>query len=159
MYRHILVACDDSTASRAAAGNAVNLARKLNAKVTAVHVMAPYSPHVAGEIRAKSPDPLTPAEYRRLTEKSGRAALATVEAAARDAEVACDTRLVTSEDAHDGIIDAARESECDLIVMGTSARQGLERLFLGSVATEVLNRSRVPVLVCRPAERRATAGA
>ena len=149
MYRHILIACDDSKPSLAAAGNAVDLARKLNAKVTAVHVMAPYSPHAGAEIRSKSPDPLSAAEYKRLTEKAGRAALASVEAAARDAKVACDTRLVTSEDPHDGIIDTAREEDCDLIVMGTNARQGLERMFLGSVATQVLNRSKVPVLVCR----------
>lgn len=47
------------------------------------------------------------------------------------------------------IVNAARELDCDLIVLGTHGRVGLEHLVLGSVAERVTQRSPVPVLVTK----------
>ncbi len=44
----------------------------------------------------------------------------------------------------------AREMDIDFIVMGTHARKGASRLFLGSVAAEVLRIADLPVLVIGP---------
>jgi nucleotide-binding universal stress UspA family protein len=49
----------------------------------------------------------------------------------------------------DGILETAEQSGCDLIVMGSHGRRGLAKFLLGSQATEVLTRSKVPVLICR----------
>lgn len=49
------------------------------------------------------------------------------------------------------IVAAATELGCDLIVLGTHGRTGLEHLVLGSVAERVTQRSPVPVLVTRAA--------
>ncbi|MEF8780646.1 MAG: universal stress protein [Haloferacaceae archaeon] len=46
----------------------------------------------------------------------------------------------------------ARKYDVDLIVVPTSGKTGLERLFLGSVAESVIRRSTVPVLALRPGE-------
>ncbi len=54
------------------------------------------------------------------------------------------------------ILDYAEEHNCDLIVMGTHARKGFARLFLGSEAVEVVRRSTVPVLVVGPDHAEAT---
>ena len=70
-------------------------------------------------------------------------------AQARALKVPCEEVLLTSGEPWEGIVDAARDNACDLIVMASNSRVGLERLFLGSVATEVLTHSRTPVLVCR----------
>lgn len=40
----------------------------------------------------------------------------------------------------------ATENDCDLIVMGTHGRSGVDRLLLGSVAERVVRSSPVPVL-------------
>jgi len=48
----------------------------------------------------------------------------------------------------------AAEKDVDLIVMATHGRTGLADLVLGSVSTETLHRSRVPVLLYRPAAMR-----
>ena len=49
------------------------------------------------------------------------------------------------------VIDAAaRERKVDLIAMTTHGRSGLARLTLGSVATETLQRTTVPLLLTRP---------
>nr|WP_136716435.1 universal stress protein [Halorientalis salina] len=47
------------------------------------------------------------------------------------------------------IIDHAREDDCDLVVMGTHGRGGIDRLLLGSVAERVVRTADVPVLTVR----------
>jgi nucleotide-binding universal stress UspA family protein len=48
------------------------------------------------------------------------------------------------------ILDAAEESGCDLIVIGTHVRTGWGRLLLGSVAEAVMRGARCPVLTIKP---------
>lgn len=45
------------------------------------------------------------------------------------------------------IIEHAHDADADLIVMATHARSGLRRLFLGSVAEDVIRHAGIPVLV------------
>jgi nucleotide-binding universal stress UspA family protein len=47
------------------------------------------------------------------------------------------------------ILSMADEYRCDLIVMGTHGRTGLDRVLMGSVAEEVLRRARCPVLAVK----------
>ncbi|MES3517538.1 MAG: universal stress protein [Natronomonas sp.] len=47
------------------------------------------------------------------------------------------------------IVDEAESSGCDLIVMGTNGRGGLNRLLLGSVAESVVRSASVPVVTVR----------
>lgn len=49
----------------------------------------------------------------------------------------------------EGIAQYAEEIEADLVVLFTHGHTGLRRLFSGSVAEDVLNHSKVPVLVMR----------
>ena len=48
------------------------------------------------------------------------------------------------------IVEIAREQGADLIVMGTHGRAGLDRLFFGSVANEVVRTASCPVMTIRP---------
>jgi nucleotide-binding universal stress UspA family protein len=50
--------------------------------------------------------------------------------------------------------DVAREEDADLIALSTHGSGGATRLLMGSVATGVVQRAAVPVLVVRPAEVR-----
>ena len=47
------------------------------------------------------------------------------------------------------ILQVARENECDLIVMGTHGRTGLDRVFMGSVAEEVVRKAPCLVLAVK----------
>lgn len=49
----------------------------------------------------------------------------------------------------DSIVDYAKQSSADLIVIGSHGRTGLPRLFLGSVAEGVIRNAAAPVLVVR----------
>jgi nucleotide-binding universal stress UspA family protein len=53
------------------------------------------------------------------------------------------------EDDARGIIDAARERDCDVIVVACEGRNALVRLLNGSVVPGLISASPVPVLVCR----------
>jgi nucleotide-binding universal stress UspA family protein len=53
----------------------------------------------------------------------------------------------------DGIIDRAREIGAELIVVGTHAREGAARLFLGSVAERTVRGAPCPVVVVPPSAR------
>lgn len=55
-------------------------------------------------------------------------------------------RVVRAPDETRGILDRAEEEAADLIVLGSHGRSGALHLLMGSVAAEVLRRSRCPVL-------------
>jgi universal stress protein A len=48
------------------------------------------------------------------------------------------------------ILRAAKQTNCDLIVMGTTGRNGLNRLIMGSVAEEVVRHAPCPVMTVGP---------
>ena len=54
--------------------------------------------------------------------------------------------LVVEGDPRERILSAARELDADMIAMGTHARRGLSRVFMGSVAEAVVRTSEIPVL-------------
>ncbi len=61
------------------------------------------------------------------------------------------------QDVRDGntfleILQAAKDTGSDLIVMGTYGRTGLAHLLIGSVAEKVVRKSPVPVLTVRPGD-------
>lgn len=49
----------------------------------------------------------------------------------------------------DVIVDEAKRSAADLVVIGTHGRRGVGRLVMGSVAEGVIRTSLVPVLTIR----------
>lgn len=58
--------------------------------------------------------------------------------------------LVRSGDAAQEILGVALEKNIQLIAMSTHARSGIGRLLMGSVASEVVKASQLPVLLVRP---------
>ncbi len=47
------------------------------------------------------------------------------------------------------ILEYLQENNIDLVIMGTHGRRGLEKIFMGSVAEEVLKKATCPVLTLR----------
>ncbi len=60
------------------------------------------------------------------------------------------TESIEAKRPANAITDYAQKNGMDLIVMSTHGYSGLKKLLLGCVATEVLSRSPVPVLLIRP---------
>jgi nucleotide-binding universal stress UspA family protein len=55
--------------------------------------------------------------------------------------------LVKEGDFADSILEAAKESEADIIVLGTHSRRWLEGILMGSVTEKVLRHSTLPLFI------------
>ena len=148
MYKHILVPTDGSTLSLKAVKAAAGLARGMNAKVTALHVIPSYMPPMAEEA-ALAYTLFSPRDYKASTEKHAKAMLEKARLTIESGDVQCDTAFVTNDQPWNAIVQAAKSKKCDLIVMASHGRRGLAGLLLGSETTKVLTHSKTPVLVCR----------
>ena len=60
--------------------------------------------------------------------------------------------MVTSGEVAEEIWAMASQNRVDLMVMSTHGRSGVGRLVLGSVASEVIQSSTIPILLLRPTE-------
>ena len=65
------------------------------------------------------------------------------------AGVPCQAHTVEALHPWEAIIDHARRTECDLLVMASHGRRGVSALLLGSETQKVLTHTKVPVLVVR----------
>jgi nucleotide-binding universal stress UspA family protein len=88
-------------------------------------------------------------DYERGAAEHAAKILGRVADMAKKADVSCATVHIKEQFPAEGIIAAAKNTDCDLIVMASHGRRGLARLLLGSEATKVLTLSSVPVLICR----------
>ena len=149
MYRHILVPTDGSTLSLKAAKEATRLAKTQKARITAFYAIAPFITPATGEALIVTPELFSEKEYTKRMQKHASEALAKVEAEAKKAGVAFEGASAIADAPWKGIIDAAKANDCDLIVMASHGRRGLEGLLLGSETLKVLTHSKTPVLVCR----------
>jgi nucleotide-binding universal stress UspA family protein len=145
MFKHILIATDGTELAERAAAQGLELAKQLGANVTAVTVTEPWAAAVAGEAALGYP----PEEYEKGVVGTAGSVLARIAEIAKTAGVECSTVHMKDHFPYEGVVAAAKENGCDLIVMASHGRRGLARLLLGSVATRVLALSPVPVLVCR----------
>lgn len=75
-----------------------------------------------------------PAEYERATKESATRILTEVRQEAVTMGVECKTLHVTNFPT-EAIVETAKASGCDLIVMGLHGRRGMARLLFGSQAT------------------------
>ena len=145
MYKHLLIAVDDSVLAFGALEQGLELAKKLDAKVTIVTVTEPWTSVVTGEATIGFPID----EYERSAEKSAQQTLSRAKERAQQSGIRPETIHMKDAFPADGILAAAGENNCDLIVMGSHGRRGFVRLILGSQANSVVSQSEIPVLICR----------
>ena len=145
MYKHLLIATDGSQASAKALAQGLALAKALAIQVTVVTVTEPWS-HGA---YATMPTPSMAQVYEKAAAGNAASIFENVKRAADEAGTACQTRHIKDQHAPEGIIKAAKDAGCDLIIVGSHGRGTLSRLLLGSTSLKVLTLSPVTVLVCR----------
>jgi len=141
-FGKILIAIDDSAHSLRAAKAGFALARSTGAEVALVFVVNKSKEVINADIG------ITAAESRSILLLEAEK---TIEQFARMYGDAGKVYRFTPEGLPEKeIVNMAREWEADLIVLGTHARSGLQRILTGSVAEYVIRHSRVPVLVVPP---------
>jgi nucleotide-binding universal stress UspA family protein len=146
MIRSILVPLDGSPFSEQALPLAVTIARLYQAefRLVLVHVPPP-APLAADDARLY----VTVDLQRRDTE---RAYLEQLAGRIRTQEKLTVVAVMLDDPIADAIVEQARAAGAGLIVMTTHGRGSLSRLWLGSVADELIRTLTVPVLLFRPRE-------
>jgi len=145
MYKHLLVPVDGTELSDRAVQTSLALAQKLGASLTAF-VAEPMPPlPVMGS---------SPSLYQRdmeahhaRTEEHAREVLARFRAQAAEAGVPFEGKFQRTDSVDDGIVAAAKEFNCDLIVMITHGRGAFGELLFGSHTKNVMAHSKLPILV------------
>jgi len=143
MYDRILVPTDGSDGVERAVRHAVDLAVRHGATVHALYVV--NSASYAGMPMESSWEGID-----ELLRSDAEDAVSLVEAVGDDHDVPVETAIVDGSPSAE-IVRYAEDADCDLVVMGTHGRGGIDRLLLGSVAEKVVRASSVPVLTVRVA--------
>lgn len=144
LIQHILVPFDFSPYAEQALDYAIELAQKLQARLTLLHVVDTAPLGVAESATARSPSDWQDLEtgiaegmegpYNRIHDAGLQGEMAIVGGAPFQT-----------------IVDTAGDRHVDLIVMGTHGRTGLTHVLMGSVAEKVVRLAPCPVLVTRTA--------
>jgi nucleotide-binding universal stress UspA family protein len=148
MFKHLLIPTDGSELSEAAIQAGVQFAKSINAKVTGFHAMPKFHTLVYG------PDGVTDKrqdfeDFEKDWKARADRFLAVIMRAAKAADVPCEIALQTSDQPYEAIIATAKEKGCDLILMASNGRRGVQAFLLGSETQKVLTHSKIPVLVLR----------
>lgn len=156
MNDKLLVAVDYSGCAWEVVAEAAHLATRLDAEVImlhVVHVPEGVGPdtvlHAGGDLEGVS--------ALQALDADAKTELRALAAAFEDQGV--EVRVeIRHGDAVEGILAAAREHEPTMLLTGTHGRTGVRRLFLGSVAEEVIRRAPCPVLTVRTLDEEAHPG-
>jgi universal stress protein A len=145
--KNILVATDFSEASDAALNYGRALARHFNACLHLLHVVQDVSAQAFGDGYIA-----TMPEIQTEVEDAARKQLAALLIDNDDKPLRSRSVLMRSGIPAAAIVDYAKESGIDIIVMGTHGRGAFAHLLMGSVAERVVRTAPCPVLTVRHPE-------
>jgi len=142
MYKKILVPLDGSELAKTALDQAEKLAVAFDAEIILFQVV-PFMP-IYG-----SPELVTPLIVDEKHKEAVEKYLANLAEELKKRGFKITAMVRTGQQVAVEIIDFAKESGVDLIVMCTHGRSGISRWVLGSVALKVLARAETPILLIR----------
>jgi nucleotide-binding universal stress UspA family protein len=139
LFEKILVPLDGSEQSIWALGKAIQIAKRVNGEITLIHV---YS---------ISPTAITPMQVYKYAQAMRKHGIGILEDGKKKAEaegVQAQTLLVDGHTVEE-ILNAAKEGNFSLIVIGARGLSKMKELLLGSVSDAVTRLAPCPVLVIR----------
>ncbi|GBD98482.1 putative universal stress protein [bacterium BMS3Abin07] len=151
MFKQILLPTDGSSLAEEAIVKGIALAKSLGARVTGLHVIPDATPGDIWDVWSPDDSPDAQQFRARFNEKikmMSQRYLSVIEEKAKAAGVQCETVSIHARSIYEGILKAAADRKCDLIVMNSHGNMGVKEVLLGSVTTRVLGHSEIPVLVC-----------
>lgn len=148
MYKHILVATDGSELARKGLEHGLALAKLIEAKVTILTVSEPLRPEVSRAARLAGVENAS-SRYDQQVAELMKERFAFIEQRARKHDISVNLAHEIDDAPAEAIVRFAKLRECDLIVMSSHGRRGVQKMLLGSQTSEVLVRTTIPVLVIR----------
>jgi hypothetical protein len=134
--KSILLATDGSEYSSGAIKEAINFAQACQTALTVLRVLE-YNPEFETEGLRYADD----------IEKKAAGHFDYIRAAAAEQNVECDIVVRRSTQAYETIIDEARKTRADIIIMGRRGHTGLKKLLLGSQTAKTIAYAPCKVLV------------
>jgi nucleotide-binding universal stress UspA family protein len=136
MYKTILVTVDGTPTDRAILEHVKQLAKLTHGRVVLLHVADGWAARTYGS-DAVSPEISEDTEY-----------LKKVRAEMQEAGIPAEAELAYGDPAKE-IVKWVEQKGCDLVAMSTHGHRFLADLFLGTTASRVQHKVRVPVLLLR----------
>jgi nucleotide-binding universal stress UspA family protein len=148
MYKRILVPIDGSDTAKRGLKEAIALAADQKAALYVLHVTSDFP------IMLEMANIINFDQYREGLRQVGRQMLDEAKMLAGVAGVEAETQLrdLNGGRVAEAIVQEAKSTRCDLIVIGTHGRRGFRRALLGSDAEAVLREAPAPVLLVRASE-------
>lgn len=148
LYQHILIATDGSELAAKGVEHGLALAEALIANVTVLRVVEPEAREIANEALAGE---LEKAFIRHdpQVDDTMRKQFAWIEQEAGERGIYVELLREIDDVPAKAVVKAAKLTGCDLIVMASHGRQGLQRLTLDRQTADVITHTNVPVLVVR----------
>ena len=144
MFKHLLVPVDGSDISKKSLKKVAELAKADGALVTLVYVSDPLPPMVYSD--STMGYGITQKDHLKVCESYAKDVFKKA-ATALGAGVTAKTLHVANTNLSEGILDGAKKSKADVIVMASHKRTGISGLLLGSETHEVIVHTKLPVLV------------
>lgn len=145
MFKHILIPVDGSEFSDRAIDTGIRFARSIGAKVTGFIAEPEYEVPLTSEIVSRRFE--TIGDHREKVSAHAEAVLKRIGERARAEGVDFASDFIESDAPVDAIVGAAAKHGCDLILMASHGRRGLDRLIHGSTAEGVSTHTHLPVLI------------
>ena len=148
--KKILIALDYDPTAQAIAEKGFELAKTMGAEVTLLHVIADpvyyadanYSP-IMGFTGYMDID----ASQKDVSTAIKKESLVFLERTREHLAGGTIKILVTEGDFADSILDTAKETDADMIVLGSHSRSWLNDILVGSVTEKILRKSEIPVYI------------
>jgi nucleotide-binding universal stress UspA family protein len=148
-YNHIMLPVDGSDIARKAEKECIAFAKSCGAKVTAIHVVSHFHLHVQPWAAPRSVHTKIEKQHEDEAREIAQKMVNTLVARAKEKGVECEGLVVVGDHPYEEIINNAQSRKCDLIMMASHGRRGLDAVLLGSETVKVLTHSTIPVLVVR----------
>lgn len=141
--RKITVPVDLNKNTQKLVDYALFIAKQFEAEVTLLHTVEFV---VLGEMALGNP---TYDDYNTKRKEEADKALERIVTESADKWKSCTSKVLMG-DTVDEILLYTKDVNCDLIIMGSHGKRGLEKILLGSVAERVLKKAHCPVLIMNP---------
>jgi len=144
MFKHLLVPVDGSDVSKKSLKKVAELAKADGAGVTLVYVSDPLPPTIYSD--STMGYGITQKDHQKVCDAYAKDVFKKA-ATALGAGIKAKTLHISNTNLSEGILDGAKKSKADVIVMASHKRTGIKGILLGSETHEVIVHSKLPVLV------------
>jgi nucleotide-binding universal stress UspA family protein len=145
MFKSIVVGTDGSETATEAVRQAVDLAKRVGARLELVSAYEPVSESRLREEKREVPEDL---QWMVNAREDVESTLKVAAETATEAGVPVDT-FARQGDPADAILDVAEEQKSDLIIVGNKGMTGAKRFLLGSVPNKVSHHAPCSVMIIR----------